>query len=44
MVYNLVVRARGLEYCGREFESRSLHMKPEAKLFEERGLLVVKGS
>ena len=28
MVYSLVVRARGLEYGGREFESRSLHLKP----------------
>ena len=38
MVYRLVVRARGLEYGGREFESRSLHLKPETKLCEERGL------
>ena len=38
MVYSLVVRARGLEYGGREFESRSLHLKPETKLREERGL------
>ena len=38
MVYSLVVRARGLEYGGREFESRSLHWKPETKLREERGL------
>ena len=37
MVYSLVVRARGLEYGGREFESRSLHLKPETKLREERG-------
>ena len=34
----LVVRARGPEYGGREFESRSLHLKPEPKLREERGL------
>ena len=38
MVYNIVVRARGLEYGGREFESRSLHLKPETKLREEREL------
>ena len=39
MVHSLVVRAaRGLEYGGREFESRSLHLKPETKLREERGL------
>ena len=38
MVYSLVVRARGLEYGGREFKSRSLHWKPETKLREERGL------
>ena len=38
MVYSLVVRACGLEYGGREFESRSLHLKPETKLREERGL------
>ena len=38
MVYSLVVRAHGLEYGGREFESRSLHLKPETKLREERGL------
>ena len=38
MVYSLVVRARGLEYGGREFESRSLHLKPETKLRLERGL------
>ena len=37
-VHSLVVRARGLEYGGREFESRSLHLKPETKLCEERGL------
>ena len=36
--YSLVVRARGLEYGGCEFESRSLHLKPETKLREERGL------
>ena len=34
----IVVRARGLEYGGREFESQSLHLKPETKLREERGL------
>ena len=38
MVYSLVVGARGLECGGREFESRSLHLKPETKLREERGL------
>ena len=38
MVYSLVVRARGLKYGGREFECRSLHLKPETKLREERGL------
>ena len=38
MVYSLVVRARGLEYGGREFKSRSLHLKPETELREERGL------
>ena len=36
MVYSLVVRALGLEYGGREFESRSLHLRPETKLREER--------
>ena len=38
MVYSLVVGACGLEYGGREFESRSWHLKPETKLREERGL------
>ena len=38
MVYSLVVSAPGLEYGGREFESRSLHLKPETKLREEKGL------
>ena len=38
MVYSLVVRASGLEFGGRQFESRSLHLKPETKLREERGL------
>ena len=38
MVYSLVVRARGLEYGGREFKSQSLHLKPETELREERGL------
>ena len=38
MVYSLVVRACGLEYGGRELEYRSLHLKPETKLREERGL------
>ena len=38
MVYSLVVRACGLEYRGREFEYRSLHLKPETKIREERGL------
>ena len=38
MVYSLVVRACGLEYGGREFESRSLHLKLNTKLREERGL------
>ena len=37
MVYSLVVRVCGLEYGGREFESRRLHLKPETKLREERG-------
>ena len=37
MVYSLVVRAQWLVW-GREFESRSLHLKPETKLREERGL------
>ena len=41
MVYSLVVRARGLEYGGLELESRSLHLKPETKLREEWGFLVV---
>ena len=41
MVYSLVVRASGLGYGGREFESRSLHLKPETKFREERGFLVV---
>ena len=39
MVNSLVVRARGLEYGGREFESRSLHLKPETKLKKEKKLL-----
>ena len=38
MVYSLVVRACGLEYGGREFKSRSLHLKPETELREERCL------
>ena len=38
MVYSLVVRARGLEYGGRELEFRSLRLRPETKLHEERGL------
>ena len=38
MVYSLVVREHGLEYGGREFKSRSLHLKPETELHEERGL------
>ena len=38
MVYSLVVRARDLEYGGHEFESRSMHLKPEIKFREERGL------
>ena len=38
MVYSLVVRGRGLEYGGRESKSRSLHLKPETKLREERRL------
>ena len=37
-VHSLVVRARGLEHGSREFESRSLHLKPETELREERGL------
>ena len=36
VVPNLVVRARGLVYGGREFKSRGLHLKPETKLREER--------
>ena len=32
------IRACCLEYGGREFESRSLHLQPETKLREERGL------
>ena len=38
MVYSLVVRACGLEYGGREFEFRSLHLKQETKLCEDKGL------
>ena len=38
MVYSLVDRARGLEYGGREFKSRGLHLKPETEHREERGL------
>ena len=38
MVYSLVVRVPDLEYGGREFQSQSLHLKPETKLREERGL------
>ena len=38
MVYSLVVGACDLEYGGREFEYRSLHLQPETKLREERGL------
>ena len=38
MVYSLVVRASGLEYGGREFKSRSLHLKPETELCEKRVL------
>ena len=41
MVYSLVLRARGLEYGGREFESRSLHLKPETKLREGKGGFLV---
>ena len=37
MVYGLVVRARVNEYGGCEFESRSLHWKPETKHHEDRG-------
>ena len=33
-----MVRARGLQYGGREFETRSLHLKPETNFHEERGL------
>ena len=36
--YGLVVSARGLEYGVCEFKSRSLHLKPETELREERGL------
>ena len=38
MVYRSVVGASGLEYGGREFESRSLRLKPETELREESGL------
>ena len=38
MVHSLVVRARELLYGGREFKSRSLQLKPETELCEERGL------
>ena len=38
MVYSLVVREGGLELGGREFESRSLHLKLETELLEEKGL------
>ena len=31
MVYSLIVRARDLEYGGREFESQSLHLKLETQ-------------
>ena len=41
MVYSLVVRAHGLEYGGRKIKSRSLNLKPETKLREEGGFLVV---
>ena len=34
----MVVIARGLEYGGREFKPRSLHLKPVTKLREEREL------
>ena len=40
MVYSLVVRALGLEYGGREFEFRSLHLDPETKLREEKGVML----
>ena len=36
--FNIVFRARGLEFGGRGFESWSLHLKPETKLHEEREL------
>ena len=38
MMYSLVVRGRGLKYGGREFESRSLHLKLETKLRDEMEL------
>ena len=38
MVYGLVVRAFGLEYEGREFESRSMHLRPETKLWRQEAL------
>ena len=38
MVYSLLVQAHGLMLESREFESQSLHLKPETKLREERGL------
>ena len=31
MVYSLLVSTFNLEYGGREFESRSLHLKPETE-------------
>ena len=40
-VYSLVVRARGLAYGGREFESRSLLLKPETKLLWGKGCFKV---
>ena len=40
MVYSLVARSFGLEYGGREFNSRSLHLKPETKLREEREVML----
>ena len=40
MVDNLVVRARGLECGGREFDSQGWHLKPETKLLGGMGVMV----
>ena len=39
-VYCLVVRVCGLEYGGCEFEYRSLHLRPETKLCEEKEVML----